>query len=199
MAIAVTSMEAVPVSNLTFYCPYRDGRWKPVTARTILGTILPLITLEGEYDEYRAPRFRGLGLIRSLSIHLDPTSTRPRPTDGQNKNARLVWHRTRSLFTVSSSTSPWCLGMAGHSQGTSLQQPPQRSTKPHLKGTPGVTASSYPIKGQAGDPTRGRRRTTDDEKKTSLHPTKEINISSNLLCTLTFSLRPRIGFLSHSL
>jgi hypothetical protein len=26
MAAAVTSMEAVPVSNLTFYCPSRDGR-----------------------------------------------------------------------------------------------------------------------------------------------------------------------------
>jgi hypothetical protein len=45
--------------------------------------------------------------------------------------------------------------MAGHSQGTSLQQPPQRSTKLHLKGTPGVPTSSYPIKGQAGD-LRGR-------------------------------------------
>jgi hypothetical protein len=31
----------------------------------------------GEYDEYRTSRFRGLGLICSLSTHLDPTSTQP--------------------------------------------------------------------------------------------------------------------------
>jgi hypothetical protein len=58
--------------------------------------------------------------------------------------------------------SPWCPGMAGHSQGTSLQQPPQRSTKLHLKGTPGVPASSYPIKGQAGDSTK---RTEDNRRR----------------------------------
>jgi hypothetical protein len=75
MATATTGMGAVLVSNLTFYRPSRDGRWKSITVRTILGTILPLITLEGEYDEYRTPRFQGLGLIRSPSTHLDPTST----------------------------------------------------------------------------------------------------------------------------
>jgi hypothetical protein len=51
--------------------------------------------------------------------------------------------------------------MAGHSQGTSLQQPPQRSTKLHLKYTPGVPASSYPIKRQAGGSTKG-----DNEQQT---------------------------------
>jgi hypothetical protein len=56
----------------------------------MLGTISPLITLEGEYDEYRTPRFWGFGHIRSPSTHLDPTSTWPRPTDGQNKNAMLA-------------------------------------------------------------------------------------------------------------
>jgi hypothetical protein len=76
-------MEVVPVLNLTFYYPSRDGRWKHVTIRTILGTILPLITLEGEYDEYRTLRFQGLGLIRSPSTHLNPTLTWPRPTDDQ--------------------------------------------------------------------------------------------------------------------
>jgi hypothetical protein len=98
-----------------------------------------------------------------LSVHRRPTSTRPRPTDGQNKNERLAWHRTQSLFTVSSSTSPWCSRMAVHSRDTSLQQPPQRSTKLHLKGTPSVPASSYPIKGQAGDSTWGQQ--TMDEKR----------------------------------
>jgi hypothetical protein len=58
--------------------------------------------------------------------------------------------------------------MAGHSWGTLLQQPPQRSIKLHLKGTPGVPASSYPIKGQAWDSTRGRR--TTDEKRPATCP-----------------------------
>jgi hypothetical protein len=72
MATTVTDVEAVPVSNLTFYCPSRDGRWKPVTVRTIPCTILPLITLEGGYDKDRTPRSRGFGLIH-------PSSTCPRP------------------------------------------------------------------------------------------------------------------------
>jgi hypothetical protein len=60
--------------------------------------------------------------------------------------------------------------MAGHSRGTSLQSPPQGSIKLHLKGTPGVSASSYPIKGQAwalqGEADNRRR-------KTSLYPAIE--------------------------
>jgi hypothetical protein len=36
------------------------------------------------------------------------------------------------------------------------------STKLHLKGTPGVPASSYPIKGQAG----ALQRTTNNEQQT---------------------------------
>jgi hypothetical protein len=68
--------------------------------------------------------------------------------------------------------------MAGHSQGTSLQPPPQRSTKLHLKGTPGVPASSYPIKGQAGalrggGEGDGRRTTNNRQRNASLHPSKE--------------------------
>jgi hypothetical protein len=58
---------------------------------------------------------------------LDPASTNRR----SNKKARLACHRIWSLFTVSSSTSSWYPGMAGHSRGTSLQQPLQRSTKLH--------------------------------------------------------------------
>jgi hypothetical protein len=58
---------------------------------------------------------------------LDPASTNCQ----SNKKARLACHRIRSLFTVSSSTSPWCSGMADHSRGTSLQRPLQRSIKLH--------------------------------------------------------------------
>jgi hypothetical protein len=128
-------------------------------------------------------------------------STRPRPVldpPPVNKEERPTWHRTRSLFTVSSSTSPWCPGMVGHFRGTSLQPPPQGSTKLHLKSTPGVPASSYPIKGQVGALREEEQWTTDNEKPVSIPP-KKINISSNLLCTLIFPLRPGLGSLSHSL
>jgi hypothetical protein len=71
----------------------------------------------------------------ALSIPYRPTLTRPRPSLDQppvNKEARHACHRIRGLFTVSSSTSPWCPGMAGHSRSTSLQRLPQRSIKLHL-------------------------------------------------------------------
>jgi hypothetical protein len=114
---------------------------------------------------------------RTYPLTLDPSSTWPRSGLDPlpvNKEERLTWHRAQSLFTVSSSTSPWCPGMAGHSQGTSLQPPPQGSTKLHLKGTLGVPASSYPIKGQAGALQGGRQRTTSNrQRKTSLHPAIE--------------------------
>jgi hypothetical protein len=96
---------------------------------------------------------------------LDPASTHRR----SKQECKASWHRTRSLFTVSSSTSPWCPGIAGHSRGTSLKQPPQRSTKLHLKGTPSVPASSYPIKGQAGGSTKGGERRTMKNQSPSHH------------------------------
>jgi hypothetical protein len=46
-------------------------------------TVPSLITLEGEYDEYRTLKLPGLGLILSQLTHLNPSSTRPRPTAGQ--------------------------------------------------------------------------------------------------------------------
>jgi hypothetical protein len=73
-----------------FYCPSRDGQWKPVTAHAIPGTVPPLIPLEAEYDENRTPEFSGLGLIHSPSTHLDPSSTRPRPTAGQQGSKAYV-------------------------------------------------------------------------------------------------------------
>jgi hypothetical protein len=79
MATTVTDVETTPVSNLTFYRPSWDGRWKLVTIHTIPHTVLPLITHEGGYDKVRTPRSRGFGLIRpSLTCPrpgLDPAST----------------------------------------------------------------------------------------------------------------------------
>jgi hypothetical protein len=131
-ATSVTDMEAVPVSNLTFCYPSRDGRWKPVTVRTIPCTVLPPITLEGGYDKDCIPRSRGFGLIHPSSAHPRPSIDLP----SVSREKRPTWHRARGLFTISSSTSPWCPGMAGHSRDTSLQPPPQGSIKLHFKGTP---------------------------------------------------------------
>jgi hypothetical protein len=43
--------------------------------------------LEGEYDEYRTPKFSGLGLIHSPSTHLDPASTNRWSTKKQGLHA----------------------------------------------------------------------------------------------------------------
>jgi hypothetical protein len=77
--------------------------------------------------------------IRPYPPVLDPSSTWPRPSlnlPSVSREKRPTWHRTRGLFTVSSSTSPLCPRMASHSRGTSLQPPPQGSTKLHLKAPP---------------------------------------------------------------
>jgi hypothetical protein len=68
-----------------------------------------------------------------LRIRPYPPCPRPGldPASAYYRSAgRPTWHRARGLFTVSSSTSPWCPGMASHSRGTSLHPPPQGSTKP---------------------------------------------------------------------
>jgi hypothetical protein len=59
---------------------------------------------------------------------LDPASTKP-PVKQESK---ACMPQDLSLFTVSSSMSPWCPGMVGHSRGTSLKRPPQRSIKLHF-------------------------------------------------------------------
>jgi hypothetical protein len=134
------------------------------------------VTLEGGNDKARIPQSRGFDLIR-------PTLTWPRRSARFNREGRTVWHRAPGHFAVLSSTSPWCTGMAGHSQGTLLQSLQQGSTKHHLK-APCVLVSSCPIKGQAGD---NKQQTTKPRVKHSKAPHTEINISSNHLCTL-FSL-----------
>jgi hypothetical protein len=128
----------------------------------------------------------------ALSVHCRPTSTRPRPGLDQPTVKACVtqdsesFHRLILYVTmVSRDGRPF----SGHVAIDKTS--PQRH--------PRYPCLLLPYKRQAGDSTKRERGTTDDKKKTSLHPTKEINISSNILCTLTFSLRPRIGSLSHSL
>jgi hypothetical protein len=114
---------------------------------------------------------------------LNPSSTWPRPSLDPplvNKEERPMWHKT-SLFTVSSSTSPWCRGMAGHSRGTSLQPPPQGSTKLHLKGTSDVPASSYPIKGQAGALQGGKQKNNEQQTTKNRSPSHQRRSTSQAI------------------
>jgi hypothetical protein len=174
-----TSMEAVPVSNPAFYCPSWNGRWKLVTVYTMPDTVPPLIPLEAEYGECRTPKFPGLGLIHS-------SSTRPRPRLDQpsvNKGTRHACHRIRGLFTVSSSTSPWCPGMAGHSRSTSLQRLPQRSTNFTSKASLTSLPPLDPIKEKAGDSTKGKK---EKQGETSHHPTiEDQHLKQSLLYSLS--------------
>jgi hypothetical protein len=148
-------MEAVPASNLTFYYPSRDGQRKHVTAHAIPGIVPPLIPLEAEYDEYRTPKFPGLSLIHSPSTHLDPSSTWPRPTASQTRKQGL--HDTGSgVFSPSHPLRhhgvrgwPAILGARRYSGLHSARQ--NFTSKAPLASLSPLD----PIKGQAGDSTKG--------------------------------------------
>jgi hypothetical protein len=187
MATSTIGIEAVPVSNLTFYCPSQDGRWKSVTVCAIPSTIPPLITLEGEYDKYRTPRFPGLGLIHSPSTHLDPASTNRR----SNKKARSgVFSPSHPLRHRGVRGWPAILGTRRYSGLYSVRQ----NFTP--KAPPASLPPLDPIKGQVGDSTRG----DDRQQKASHHPTVEDqHLKQSSLYSHFFSLRPGIGSLSHSL
>jgi hypothetical protein len=105
--------------------------------------------------------------IQPFPLGLDPAPV--------SKEERPTWHRTEGLFTVSSPTSPWCPGMAGHSWGTTLQPPPQESTNLHLKAPrcPGLLLS-YKRAGPGS--TRGKGRRTEQapaNKQTRLQLTDQ--------------------------
>jgi hypothetical protein len=134
----------------------------------------------------------------ALSVHYQPTSTRPRSGLDQLTIKACVTQDSESfhrliLYVTMVSGDGWSFSRhVATATSTAIDKTsPQRH--------PLCPCLLLPYKRAGRGLYKGRRRTTDDEKKISLHPTKEINISSNLLCTLTFSLRPRISFLSHSL
>jgi hypothetical protein len=118
-------------------------------------TIPPLIPLEAEYDEYRTLKFPGLGLIHSPSTHLDPSSTLPQPTAGQQRSKACMpqdpgpFHRLILYVTmVSGDGRPFSKHVATAASTaldkTSLLRHPPASLPP-----------LDPIKGQAGDSTKG--------------------------------------------
>jgi hypothetical protein len=114
-------------------------------------TIPSLITLEGEYDECRTPKFPGLGLIRSPSTHLDPSLTRPRPTAGQTRKQGLhdtgpgVFSPSHPLHHHGVRGWPTILGARCYNS--------PYSARPNFtpKAPPASLPPLDPIKGQAGD------------------------------------------------
>jgi hypothetical protein len=127
---------------------------------------------------------------------LHPTSNQPRPTASQQGRKADVtqdpksFHRLILYVTMVSRDGRPFLGHVATATSTAINKtsPQRHPRRPCLL---------LPYKRADMGSTRGRR-TTDDEKPVSIPP-KKINISSNHLCTLTFSLRPGLGSLSHSL
>jgi hypothetical protein len=123
-----TSVEAVPVSNPIFYCQSRNGRWKPITIRAMPGTVPPLIPLEAEYDKCRTPKIPGLGLILSPSTHLDPASTQPWPTAGQQRSKACTpqgpgsFHRLLLYVTMVSKDGWWFSEHVATAASTALDE-----------------------------------------------------------------------------
>jgi hypothetical protein len=96
--------------------------------------------------------------------------------------------------------TPWCPGMAGHSQGTSLWSAQQESTKHHLKAPrrPGLL-SPYKRAGQGSTTNKeGTNKRRKNKRQQAKHKI-ETDISSNHPCPLfplfeTWARRP----LSHA-
>jgi hypothetical protein len=135
---------------------------------------------------------------RPYPFTVDPSSTRPQPTAGQTRKQGL--HATGSgVFLPSHPLRhhgvrgwPAILGARRYS---GLHSARQNFTS---KAPPASLPPLDPIKGQAGDSTKGEA--TTDKQKASHHPTVEDqHPKQSPLYSHFFSLRPGIGSLSHSL
>jgi hypothetical protein len=162
-------------------------------------TILPLIPLEAEYDEYRTPKFSGLGLIHSPSTHLDPSLTRPRSTADQQRSKACMpqdpgaFHRLILYVTMVSGDGRPFSGHVATAASTALDKTSL------LRHPPASLPPLDPIKGKAGNSTR-EDGGMGKKKKTSHHSTiEDQHLKQSPLYSHSFSPRPRIGFLSHSL
>jgi hypothetical protein len=112
-----------------FYRPSRDGRWKP----PLYPPYRALFTIDHPRGRIRQGPFSAISGIRPYPSGLDPASTQPRRSAQFNGKGRTVWHGASDHFAVLSPMMPWCPGLAGHSQSTSLRSAQQESTKHHLK------------------------------------------------------------------
>jgi hypothetical protein len=100
MATAVTDVEAVPVSNLIFH------------------HIVHYFATDHPRGRIRQGPYPTISRIRPYPPVLDPSLTWPRSSldlPSVSREKRPTWHRTRGLFTVSSSMSPWYPGARRYS------------------------------------------------------------------------------------
>jgi hypothetical protein len=139
------------------------------------GTVPPLTPLEAKHDECHTPKFPGLGLIHSLSTHLDPTSTNRRSTKEQGLHATRPGVFSPSHHLRHHGVQGWP-AIPGARRYSSFHSARQNFTS---KAPPASLPSLDPIKGKAGDSTKGGQG-----KKQVITPPQKINISSNFLCTL---------------
>jgi hypothetical protein len=129
----------------------------------------------------------------ALSIPCRPTLTRPRPTTGQQRSKACLpqdlgsFHRLVLYVTmVSGDGRPF-------SKHVATAAPTALDKTSLLRHPPASLPPLDPIKGQAGDSTKG-----EGQGKISHHPTVEDqHLKQSSLYSL--SLRPRIGSLSYSL
>jgi hypothetical protein len=135
--------------------------------------------------------------IRPYPPVLDLATTRPRPTIGQQGEKADVahdsgsFHRLVLYVTMVSRDGRPFPGHVATTTSTGIDKTSQRHPRRPCLLLP------YKRAGR-GSTTSNEQRTTDNEKPVSIPP-KKINISSTLLHTLIFSLRPGLGSLSHSL
>jgi hypothetical protein len=128
-----------------------------------VGHCSSLIPLEAEYDKYRTPKIPGLGLIHSPSTHLDPASTNRRSTKKQGL------HTTRlGVFSLSHplrhhGVQGW-LAIPRARRYSGFHGARQNFTS---KASPASLPPLDPIKGKAGDSTKGGR--TRQNKSSSHH------------------------------
>jgi hypothetical protein len=157
---------------------------KPVTIPTLPRTVHHQ---SPSREDKTRPVLRDIG-DSALSIRPRP-GLDPAPT--LDLVQRTVWHGALGHFAILSPTTSGCPGMAGHSQGTSLQSTQQESTKHHLK-APRRLGLPSPYKRAGQGSTEGGDE--DGTKNTK----QKIDISSNRLFPL-FSLRLGLDTLSRML
>jgi hypothetical protein len=151
---------------------------------------LSSVTLEVGYDKARTPQSRGFGLI-----HL--VSTQPRPNLDAQRSSTEKGGRHGTALRVISPSHPlrhhdvWGWPAIPRARRHSHSY---RDRQNVTSGLPGVLASSYPIKGQAGALQRGRRQKITDHTRvqnqvpSTLRLPTQRSTSQAIIFVLFFSL-----------
>jgi hypothetical protein len=200
MATAVTDVEAVPVSYLTFYCSSRDGG-KNLSLYTPYRALFCHRSPSREDTTRSVPHDLGdSALSARCRPILDPASTQPQSTAGRQGGKADVAQDSGSLHRlvpdvtmVSRDGRPF-LGHVPTATSTGIDK------KLHLK-APRHLGLLLPYKRAGQGSSRGNeaRHKPEAKRQQAKAHNLQINVSSNLPCTLTFPLRPGFSSLSRSL